>query len=47
MNVNLYSRDAIFGDQFVRVAFDDIRIDAGAFECPNWWRDSAPDWAVG
>jgi TolB protein len=47
VNVNLYSRDEIFGDQFVRVAFDDIRIDAGAFECPNWWRDSAPDWAVG
>ena len=47
VNVNLYSRDAIFGDQFVRVAFDDIRIDAGAFECPTWWRDSAPDWAAG
>ena len=47
VNVNLYSRDEIFGDQFVRVAFDDIRIDADAFECPDWWRDSAPDWAAG
>ena len=45
LSVNLYSRDAIFGDQFVRVAFDDIRIDAGAFECPAWWRDTMPDWA--
>ena len=47
INAGLYSRDEIFGDQFVRVAFDDIRIDAGAFECPTWWRDSASDWAVG
>ena len=47
IGVSLYSRDAIFGDQFVRVAFDDIRIDAGAFECPTWWRDTMPDWAAG
>ena len=46
VNVNLYSRDEIFGDQFVRVAFDDIRIDAGSFECPTWWRDTMPDWAA-
>jgi Tol biopolymer transport system component len=47
ININLYSRNEIFSDQFVRVAFDDIRIDAAAFECPTWWRDTAPDWAAG
>lgn len=46
-NVHLYSRNEIFGDRFVRVAYDDFRIDAASFECPTWWRDGGPDWAAG
>lgn len=44
---HLFSTDSIFGNAFVRVAYDDFRIEATAFECPSWWRDSGPDWAVG
>jgi hypothetical protein len=44
-SVHLFSNDTIFGNQFVRVAYDDFRVNAGSFECPSWWRDAAPDWA--
>lgn len=47
LNVHLYSRDEIFGNRFVRVAYDDFRITASSFACPTWWRDTMPDWAVG
>jgi len=47
LNVHLFSNDAIFGNAFVRVAYDDFRIEAESFECPTWWRDTTPDWAVG
>lgn len=47
LNVHLFSNEAIFGKRFVRVAYDDFRIDATAFECPTWWRDAGPDWAAG
>ena len=47
LNVHLFSNEAIFGKRFVRVAYDDFQIEATAFECPSWWRDAAPDWAVG
>jgi hypothetical protein len=43
VNAHLYSRNEIFGDRFVRVAYDDFRIDAASFECP-FWRDAGPDW---
>lgn len=45
--VSLFSNDAIFGNRFVRVAYDDFRITASSFACPTWWRDTMPDWAVG
>jgi Tol biopolymer transport system component len=44
--VSLFSNDEIFGNRFVRVAYDDFRITADSFACPTWWRDSMPDWAV-
>lgn len=44
LNVHLFSFDAIFGNQFVRVAYDDFGIDAGSFECPSWWREGGADW---
>ncbi len=44
LNVHLFSNDAIFGNQFVRVAYDDFDVTAAAFECPTWWRDSGADW---
>ena len=44
---SLFSNDAIFGNAFVRVAYDDFRIDAASFQCPTWWRDTTPDWGVG
>jgi hypothetical protein len=47
VGVSRYSRDEIFGDQFVRAAFDDVRVDADDFACPTWWRDTMPDWAAG
>ncbi len=47
LNVGLFSNDAIFGNQFVRVAYDDFRITASSFACPTFWRDTTPDWAVG
>jgi hypothetical protein len=47
LNVHLFSNDAIFGDAYVRVAYDDFRIEADSFECPTWWRDTMPDWAAG
>ena len=36
-----------FSGLHVSVAFDDFRIDSGELTCPDWWRDSAPDWAAG
>lgn len=47
VNVHLFSDDAIFGDRFVRVAYDDFRVSADSFACPTFWRDTTPDWAVG
>jgi TolB protein len=44
LNVHLFSMDSIFGDQLVRVAFDDFHVAADGFECPSWWRDSGADW---
>ena len=44
LNVHLFSNDAFFGNQFVRVAYDDFEVTADAFECPSWWRDSGADW---
>jgi TolB protein len=46
VNVHLFSNDAIFGNAFVRVAYDDFRIDAESVECPTWWRDTTPDWVA-
>ena len=45
-NAHLFSNDAIFGNVFVRVAYDDFRITADSFQCQPWWRDTMPDWAV-
>jgi TolB protein len=44
LNAHLFSNDAFFGDQFVRVALDDFQVTASGFECPSWWRDSGADW---
>lgn len=38
------SNDAQFGDQEVRLSFDNFTISSGAISCPSWWDDSAPDW---
>ena len=46
LNVHLFSNDALFGNQFVRVAYDDFRITASSFACPTFWRDAGPDWAA-
>jgi TolB protein len=47
LGISLFSNDAIFSNQFVRVAYDDFRIVASSFACPTWWRDTTPDWSVG
>jgi hypothetical protein len=28
----------------VSVAWDNLRIEAGTFQCPTWWEDDSPDW---
>ena len=43
---SLFSNDAIFGNAFVRVAYDDFRITADGFACPTFWRDAGPDWSA-
>lgn len=43
---HLFSTDAAFADQPVRVAVDDFVVTAEAFACPSWWRDAGPDWAA-
>jgi hypothetical protein len=46
LSASLFSNDSIFGNAFVRVAFDDFRIAADGFACPTFWRDAGPDWSV-
>ena len=44
---HLFSNDAFFGNAFVRVAYDDFRIEAAAFRVPDVVaRQRAPDWAA-
>jgi Tol biopolymer transport system component len=44
VNLNLFSNAAAFSHPDVKVAYDNFRVSSGAFSCPTWWDDNAPDW---
>ncbi|HKD34449.1 MAG TPA: hypothetical protein VKB73_13450 [Gaiellaceae bacterium] len=44
MNLNVFSNAPRFSHPDVKVAYDNFRVNSGAFSCPSWWTDIAPNW---
>ena len=44
MGLGASSDDSRFGHGQVKVSFDNFRVDAGAFSCPDRWNAGAGDW---
>jgi len=42
--IGAFTSPAVFGRQSARVAFDNFRVNSGAFTCPSWWDAGAGDW---
>jgi hypothetical protein len=44
ISLDLFSNATPGTNGDVTVAYDNLRVSSGAFSCPSWWDDNAPDW---